>query len=226
MTYIFYWIRLSFFLSMITISLITFQRTDLFNLIIQADFEGVQLLLNDNITLLLTVTFILMIIQNAFTLIPLLLLITFNMVLFGFFYGVIWSWLTSVVAAVIIFLVARYIFQDRLVEKLNTDLKDKIEANGLLYVFIGRVFPFVPTSLVNIVSAVSSIHLKHFLAATACGNLIYFFLLGLLPMSLIKLGLNYYTIGLLLLVIIVVFNIYTFLIKKKKSTWSIKSMSG
>ncbi|MFV8828943.1 TVP38/TMEM64 family protein [Alkalihalobacterium sp. APHAB7] len=225
MNYIFYWIRISFFLSMITIGLIAFQRTDIFNLIIQADFEAMQLLLNENITLLLIVTLVLMIIQNAFTIIPLILLISFNMVLFGFFYGVIWSWLTSVFAAGVIFLGARYIFQHRLVDKLNTNFKDKIESNGLLYVFIGRVFPFVPTSLVNIASGVSSIHLKHFLVATACGNLIYFFLLGLLPMSLMKLGLNYYTIGLLLLVIIVAFNIYTFFIKKNKSTWTIKSLS-
>ncbi|WP_216828700.1 TVP38/TMEM64 family protein [Alkalihalobacterium elongatum] len=226
MNYILYWIRLGIFITLLTVGLVTFQRTDIFTLIMEADFEGIQLLLNENTASLVFVTLFLMIVQNAFTIIPLILLISFNMVLFGFFYGVIWSWLTSVLAAVIIFIGVRYIFQDRLLKKFNNEMKEKVEENGLLYVFIGRVFPFVPTSLVNVVAGVSSIKLSQFIIATTCGNFIYFFLLGLLPMGLVKLGLNYYVIGTVLIVIIIAINIYSFYFKKKKSIWSVKSASS
>src|SRR3954462_15298054 len=49
-----------------------------------------------------------MVIQNSFTVIPLILVITINIALFGFLKGFLWSWFTSVIAGILIFLSVRY----------------------------------------------------------------------------------------------------------------------
>ncbi|MFC6601848.1 TVP38/TMEM64 family protein [Ectobacillus funiculus] len=116
-----------------------------------------------------------MIIQNAFTIIPLLGLITINVALFGFFNGFLWSWFTSIIAAIIIFMSVRYCFQDWVLKKINPALVTKVEQAGFMYVIQGRIFPFVPTSLVNIIAGLSSIRFTHFLLGTIIGNFVYFF---------------------------------------------------
>ncbi len=160
---------------------------DLLALIIKNDFEGIILLLNENLLGLLFVTLLLMIIQNTFTVIPLLLLITINYSLFGFFYGYLWSWFTSIIAAILVFYVVRFCLVELLQTKISAKLKIKVDYNGTLPVFLGRIFPFVPTSLVNIASGIGSVKFKHFLIGTMLGNLIYFFCLSLIPLGFVSL---------------------------------------
>jgi uncharacterized membrane protein YdjX (TVP38/TMEM64 family) len=127
-----------------------------------------------------------MVIQNSFTIIPLIIIITINYALFGFFNGLIWSWFTSIIAAGIWFLGSRYFFNDWVRKKTNPELLSKMEQNGLLFVFQARIFPFVPTSLINILSGLSSIKFKHFMVGTIFGNFIFFFVLSLIPAGLME----------------------------------------
>ncbi|MFB3168132.1 VTT domain-containing protein [Neobacillus sp. 179-C4.2 HS] len=131
-------------------------------------------------------TFIIMVIQNSFTIIPLIIIITINYALFGFFNGLLWSWVTSIIAAGIWFFGSRYFFNDWVQKKTNPELLSKMEQNGLLFVFQARIIPFVPTSLINILSGLSSIKFKHFLVGTMFGNLIFFFVLSLIPAGLME----------------------------------------
>lgn len=131
-------------------------------------------------------TFIIMVIQNSFTVIPLIIIITINYALFGFFNGLIWSWLTSIIAAGIWFYGSRYFFNDWVQKKANPDLLSKMEKNGLLFVFQARIIPFVPTSLINILSGLSSITFRHFIIGTMFGNIIFFFVLSLIPAGLME----------------------------------------
>lgn len=191
------------------------QRMDIFTFVMQGDLNALQLLLNENIVSILFITLVMMIIQNSLTIIPLIFLITLNIMVFGFFYGIIWSWITSVIAAVIVFISVRYYFQDLSLKRINKSLKEKIEKNGLLFVFIGRIFPFVPTSIVNIVAGVSSIEFKHFLVATSVGNLLFFSLLGLIPLGIVTLEFDYYILGIFSFFIIIAYYIYKYYFKKK-----------
>ncbi|WHY02891.1 VTT domain-containing protein [Neobacillus sp. DY30] len=161
-------------------------------------------------------TFIIMVIQNSFTIIPLIIIITINYALFGFFNGLIWSWFTSLIAAGIWFFGSRYFFNDWVQKKTNPELLSKMEENGLLFVFQARIIPFVPTSLINILSGLSSIKFKHFIVGTMFGNLIFFFVLSLIPAGLMKGNMEHnILLGIaLVLVGVVVF----FRIRKKQKT--------
>jgi uncharacterized membrane protein YdjX (TVP38/TMEM64 family) len=150
--------------------------------------ESIKAILNENILFTLGITLLFMIIQNIFTLIPLILLITINVTFFGFFYGYLWSWFTSIIGSIIVFLIVRYWFQAFLLPKINKQMNEKIEENGFVVVFISRIFPFIPTSFVNIAAGVSSIRFKQFILATLLGNMIYIFALSLIPLGFLSLN--------------------------------------
>ncbi|MDQ0972016.1 putative membrane protein YdjX (TVP38/TMEM64 family) [Neobacillus niacini] len=161
-------------------------NSETFRLLRIGDLDSIIMSLKDTTFSKFFFTFIIMVIQNSFTIIPLIIIITINYALFGFFNGLLWSWVTSVIAAGIWFFGSRYFFNDWVQKKTNPELLSKMEQNGLLFVFQARIIPFVPTSLINILSGLSSIKFKHFLVGTMFGNLIFFFVLSLIPAGLME----------------------------------------
>lgn len=193
--------KLLLFLAIVSCSLFFLLNREIFLSLMNGDLEAIQALLSKNLVYVCLLTLVIMVIQNSFTIIPLILVITVNITLFGFLLGFLWSWLTSVIAAIVVFLFVRNIFQDRLIKKIRQDHILKIEKNGFSYVFQGRVFPFIPTSFINLLAGLSSIRLKEFILGTLLGNFLYFFLLSLIPAGLMSLNINNYVIGLIILII-------------------------
>jgi uncharacterized membrane protein YdjX (TVP38/TMEM64 family) len=172
--------------------LITALNTSSLSSFLSGDPEAVRHASDGNLSLLLVFTLILMIVQNLFTIIPLILLISVNVSMFGFSGGYIWSWVTSIIGGAVSFFAARYWFQEFFSRWMKPTLKDKIENNGFLVVFAGRIFPFVPTSVVNIAAGLSSISFRPFLYGTILGNMIYFFVLALIPLGIMNVHMEPY----------------------------------
>lgn len=189
---------------------------DLIMLLWNGDIEAIRKFLNKNMGYALFFMFLVMLIQNSFTVFPLILVITINMTLFGFINGFIWSWLTGVLASLIVYVGARYVFQEIIAEKFNSKLIDKIDANGFAYVFQARIFPFVPTSLVNIVAGLSTIRLLPYILATTIGNFIYFFILALIPAGIISADWDEYIIWIIIAAAILLFYLTKVIRNKRK----------
>lgn len=186
----------------VLITYLVFQ-TEWFQIIKSGDLDAI---VDKNIWFILTITLLMMIIQNTFTVIPLILVITVNYVLFGFLKGFLWSWMTSIIGSAIIFLGTRYLFQEWVKRKVDLSLQSKIEKNGFKFVFRARIIPFIPTSFINILSGVSSIKFSSFIMATCVGNFLYFFLMTLIPSGLLNVELNDYVLeASILLIILLVF---------------------
>ncbi|WP_057913927.1 TVP38/TMEM64 family protein [Peribacillus muralis] len=203
-------------IGLLVIAIFIFTNAELFTLIWKSDLDSVIGTLKENLPLTFIVTFVLMFVQNSFTIIPLILLLTINVAIFGFLYGYLWSWLTSVAASGLIFYAARNWFQELLSKKLGKKWEDNVEEHGFMYVFTGRIFPLIPTSLINLAAGVSSVTFKDFLLATALGNLIYFFFLSLIPYGLLTVEMNQYSLAALALLFLLLFMIYK-RVKKKKN---------
>ncbi|WP_045521933.1 TVP38/TMEM64 family protein [Neobacillus niacini] len=180
------WKKIIAFIGIILIIFIVVQNTETFRLLRNGDMDSIILSLKDTSFSKFFFTFIIMVIQNSFTIIPLIIIITINYALFGFVNGLIWSWFTSIIAAGIWFFGSRYFFNDWVQKKTNPELLSRMEQNGLLFVFQARIIPFVPTSLINILSGLSSITFKHFIIGTMFGNLIFFFVLTLIPAGVME----------------------------------------
>lgn len=210
------WIKIASF-ALIIVLLIAMLTTDALSPFLSGDAEALRHASDGHVSLFLFFTMILMIIQNLFTVIPLILLISVNVSLFGFSNGYVWSWFTSIVGGVVSFLAARYWFQEFFTRWVSAKYREKIESNGFLVVFVGRIFPFVPTSVVNIAAGLSSIGMRPFVYGTILGNMIYFFVLALLPLGIMSVHIeSYIYIIIILLAIAGVFSWRSFKKRRKR----------
>ncbi|MGZ9815362.1 TVP38/TMEM64 family protein [Peribacillus simplex] len=206
-------------IGLLVIAIFIYSNAELFTLVWKSDLDSVIGILKENLLLTFIVTFVLMFVQNSFTIIPLILLLTINVTIFGFIYGYLWSWFTSVVASGFIFYAVRNWFQELLLKKIGEKWQESVVEHGFMYVFTGRIFPLIPTSLINLAAGVSTVTFKDFLLATALGNLIYFFFLSLIPYGLLSVEMNQYTLVALALLTLLFFIIYKRAKKKKKLTF-------
>lgn len=140
--------------------------------------EKIKEIANDNLFSILLIMLVIMCLQNLFTFIPLILVITINISLFGFFLGYLFSCFCSVIGSTIIFLSIRHFFPNLFKSTKISQYSEKVEENGFKFVLLGRVLPFLPTNIINIVSGLSSIRVRSFIMATTIGNMIYGFLLS------------------------------------------------
>ncbi|MBP1988714.1 TVP38/TMEM64 family protein [Paenibacillus eucommiae] len=178
-------LRLISFTAIVITSLIMLY-SDNGRFLLQVDLHRIREITNDNLALMLILMLIIMIIQNLLSVIPVILVISVNLSLFGLGYGYIWSWVTSIIGAIISFYTIRLWFQESVNKRLNRKWVDRIERNASWFVFIARLFPFVPSSLINIAAGVSTVKLKKFIISTAAGNLLYFCILSLITYGLVS----------------------------------------
>ena len=214
------WIKLLSFISILGVLIISVFQSDWFHLIRSGQIDSI---VNENIIFILSVTLLIMSIQNIFTVIPLILVLTVNYTLFGFLYGFLWSWISSIIGAAFMFFGSRYFFQGWVVKKIQPEWITKIEKNAFIFVFQARIMPFVPTSLINILGGVSPIKFKPFLLGTILGNFIYFFILISIPAGILNPNLNDYIVESVILLAIVVYFILKIVFKRKKSQKNIDS---
>lgn len=170
--------------------------TFIFSLLIGLKFSGfkvsnlsvdtVSTIALNNTPLILFIMLALMILQNLFTFIPLLLIITINISIFGFWFGYLYSCFCSVIASTLIFISIRYLFANSFTSAKFVKFNKKIEKNGFKFVLLGRILPFLPTNLINIVAGLSSMKIKDFILATTIGNIIYGLVLSTTSFSVVK----------------------------------------
>ncbi|MED3572176.1 TVP38/TMEM64 family protein [Cytobacillus praedii] len=202
--------KLIILLALLAIAVFILFHSNLYHVLKSGDIDTITSFLGENLFYTLCITFIIMIIQNSFTIIPLIIVISLNIALYGLFYGFLWSWITSIFSSLIVFLCIRFGFQDWILKKVKPELINLGEKHGFLYVLQARVIPFIPTSIINITAGLSPIRLKEFMIATAIGNFIYFLILSLIPAGLFSGEINEYVLGILAFFFIFFF----YLIKK------------
>lgn len=172
---------------------------------------------------ILLVTFVLMLFQNILTIIPIFLIIMLNIMVFGFLIGFLWTWFSSVVAAIITFHLFKFWLPKVLLNKVNQlPIKQKINNRGFFYLFILRLMPFMPTSIINLAASISTVKLSHFLGSTILGNLIFQFLLSSISIGLLTEGISNYILLTLVAVVIIVYVWYLKINKNKRQNLVVK----
>lgn len=159
--------------------------SELYTLIQQKDPDNIIQFFGENIYYTLLMTFIMMLIQNTFTIIPIVLVVSINIALFGFVYGFLWSWLTSIISASFLFIHIRSTFQEWLLKKINPKYLNIEREMGFIYILQGRIIPFIPASFINIAAGLSTISFRSYFLGTSIGNFIYFFVISLIPAGLL-----------------------------------------
>lgn len=99
-----------------------------------------------------------------------------NGLIFGFWPGVVLSWVSEVLGAVAAFLLARPLLEkgtSRVMEGRPAWQKayDFTAKRGFWAVFIARLLPFSPSGLINVAAAAGKISFRDYIAATALGKI-------------------------------------------------------
>jgi uncharacterized membrane protein YdjX (TVP38/TMEM64 family) len=104
-------------------------------------------------------------------------------ILFGFGFGMLWTAIAAIVAAVITFALARTLGRTVLSEKLARRwpaLDAEVRRGAKSYMFAVRLLPIIPNGLVNYGAGVTSISFRDYMIGTVPGTI-----LGILPPVLI-----------------------------------------
>ncbi len=195
-------------------SLVWVVQTEWFSIFKSGDIEGIQQFLQEEIFSILFITLVLMLIQNLFTLIPIVGIIVINIALFGFVNGYLWSLASSMIGGLVAFIVFRYWFQSLLIHKVKKEHLEKLEQNGFIFVLLLRIIPFIPSSLINLTGGVSSIRIAPFLTATFIGNALYLLLLSFIANGLLSAKIEGYLLVALLLALLPSIYLYRYLKQK------------
>lgn len=179
--------------------------------------ENILKIANHNTLLVLIIMLIIMSLQNIFTFIPLILVITINIALFGFWQGYLYSSFCSVIGSTVMFLSIRYFFSTFLSSTKLQKYQQKVEKNGFMFVLTSRIFPFIPTNIINIVSGLSSMKISHFIYATTIGNMIYGFVLSSVSYGILSISnYNHFLLMITIVVIVLAVIISRVFIKKRQ----------
>lgn len=162
---------------------------------------------------------ILMIFQSIIAIVPLpaFLITVANGALFGFGWGLLLSWSSAMLGAVLCFYIARYLGAKQVARIISQPLVDKtdqfIEKYGSHAILIARLIPYIPFDVVSYVAGLTRMRFIGFLIATGIGQLpataVYTFLGGKIS---IHTRLMLYGFGITVSVLIVIW-----LVKKRKS---------
>ena len=136
-------------LLVVAVFVFLFSRWKYASLLLRGDLEGLQEAAGERLLTILPLTFLVMLVHNLIPVIPLVFVVTLNITMLGFVPGYFWSLATSVLCATLAFAVVRFWLQNPLSGKISPKLMKKIEDNGFWVVFVSRMFPYVPSSVMN-----------------------------------------------------------------------------
>ena len=176
---------------------------ELFNSISLADYLsgyniGVALFISIGLSVLIAVAGI----------IPSIFVTGANVIVFGFYGGLIVSWIGEIIGAYISFLLYRWGFKAKVDHFASKQVLIKRISEGkgkiaFIYIFEGRLIPFLPSGVVTFAASVSSVGIIAFVIATAVGKLPAMLLETIISYDLINIRENYMRLLLVIVALVI-----------------------
>lgn len=122
-------------------------------------------------------------------------------ILFGTVWGTFWSLVGGTCAAIVVLLVTRYLGTRVLNLSIDSNprwkfLSQRLEEDGFFYLLLIRATSVVPFNVVNVVSAIAMIKMRHFIPATIIGLLPSAFVYAYTAKTLVSLKISNTQLGL------------------------------
>ncbi|XID93996.1 TVP38/TMEM64 family protein [Paenibacillaceae bacterium WGS1546] len=140
---------------------------------------------------ILLITIPLGIAQGFLGLFPFATLIMLHISALGLVNGILASWLTGTVAAVVVFGVGRFLFANWVRRKWERRLqkydrwKRSFEKYGLWAIIMLRTIPIMPNNLISFMAAVSPVRILPYVWSSVIGNLSHIWLLSIISSAIL-----------------------------------------
>lgn len=176
---------------------------ELFNSISLADY-----LSGYNIGVALFISIILSVLIAVAGIIPSIFVTGANVIVFGFYGGLIVSWIGEIIGAYVSFLLYRLGFKSKIdhfatkhaLIKRISEGKGKI---AFIYIFEGRLIPFLPSGVVTFAASVSSVGIISFVIATAIGKFPAMLLETVISYDMLNIRENYMRLLLVIVALVI-----------------------
>lgn len=150
-----------------------------------------------------------MILQTLFTPVPLFLVASANGYIFGAAWGIVITMAGALIGSTVAFYLARFIARDFISRRMGKYMEkvDHLSHHaGLKMVFMARLVPVIPSSIVSYAAGLSKMGFGHFFIASVLGKLPEIVIYNALGHSLDRAEglLTKVTIGLILLALLVI----------------------
>ena len=136
---------------------------------------------------------LLIIVESIIPMLPLSVFITLNMVSYGNVFGLIISWLSTVVGCMLSFLLFRFFLQKkwyRFIKRKDSEmlktLTKKISSSKFSSLVTLIALPFSPAFLINIASGISHMKIEKFFLALLLGKIVMVYFWGYIGTSLLE----------------------------------------
>lgn len=129
--------------------------------------------------------FLLPFLESFIPILPMFVFVFVNVDTFGLFLGIIISWLGTFLGSFVVFLIIRYFANTKFMDKVKERKEVQkflgfVNHQGVTPIFILLCFPFIPSSLMNVVAGLSQMKRQTFFIILAVSNLIAMALTGIL----------------------------------------------
>lgn len=141
--------------------------------------------------MLLFVTIPLALLQGFLGIFPFSTLIFIHISALGVVDGLIASWISGVVSAIVVYLVCKFLFAERVQRKWGHRLEryekwqTSFDRYGIWAIILLRTLPIMPNNLISFMSAVSPIRFSSYLWSSVIGNLSHIWLFGIISSSIL-----------------------------------------
>ncbi|HIV75827.1 MAG TPA: TVP38/TMEM64 family protein [Candidatus Pseudogracilibacillus intestinigallinarum] len=120
---------------------------------------------------------------------PLIAFVMANSVAYGLLKGFLYSWIGSAVGSIAVFLLIRIFSKKKLFQKLKANkqvsyVTEWVDRHGFGPLFILLCFPFSPSSVINVVAALSNVSKQQFILAVLLGKSVMIFSIAYVGSSL------------------------------------------
>lgn len=122
---------------------------------------------------------------------PLIVFVMANAAAYGLWKGFILSWAGACVGAIMVFLLIRKLGDKRLFREISRNkqvvrVTTWVERHGFGPLFLLMCFPFSPSSVINVVSALSKINIRQFILAVLMGKTVMIFSIAFVGSSIVE----------------------------------------
>lgn len=130
-------------------------------------------------------------IESILPFLPLLLIILANSAAYGLVKGFLYSWIGTSLGSILVFYIIRILGDKRVFIKIRKNRQVKkvtvwVDRHGFGPLFLLLCFPFSPSSVINIVAALSHIRISQFVLAVILGKSVMVFSISYIGVSLIS----------------------------------------
>ncbi|WP_027409000.1 TVP38/TMEM64 family protein [Anoxybacteroides tepidamans] len=127
--------------------------------------------------------------ESFFPILPMFVLVMANAAAFGFWQGMMISWIGACLGSILVFLLARKVGQKQFFKFLSryqkvNQLVNWVERHGFGPLFLLFCFPFTPSAIINVVAGLSRISRQQFILAVLFGKMVMIFVISFIGYDL------------------------------------------